>query len=228
MSFILDALRKSEHQRQRQAGPYVAQTPLGRRSAQAPIVLMVVAVLLLVNLVVLVLFLLRDDTSTVVEAPVQPPSEAAPQTADESIPPGVGGAPESAMGPPTQPVQQVQAPPGVTYALPALREAPEPPPPYLLPEAETPAPASTTVTAPRGEAMPLPLAMLPPQATAGLPPLTLELHVYSPDPTQRAVFINGRRYLEGETTLEGADVVSISSEGAVMNYRGQRFLLPRP
>lgn len=76
--------------------------------------------------------------------------------------------------------------------------------------------------------MPLPLAMLPPQATAGLPPLTLELHVYSPDPTQRAVFINGRRYLEGETTLEGADVVSISSEGAVMNYRGQRFLLPRP
>ena len=76
--------------------------------------------------------------------------------------------------------------------------------------------------------MPLPLAMLPPQATAGLPQLTLELHVYSPDPTQRAVFINGRRYLEGETTLEGADVVSISSEGAVMNYRGQRFLLPRP
>lgn len=212
MSFILDALRKSEHQRQRQAGPYVAQAPLGRRSTQVPVVLLAVAVLLIVNLVVLVLFLVRDDTPTVVEAPAHSAAPSVPMIAPQPDPTPAVGAPEVALMPPPQPVQQVQAPTGMTYDPPPLREAPEPPPAYLLPEPEAP----------------LPMAMLPPQATAGLPPLTLELHVYSPDPTQRAVFINGRRYLEGDTINEGADVMAISSEGAVMSYRGQRFLLPRP
>lgn len=212
MSFILDALRKSEHQRQRQAGPYVAQAPMGRRSTQAPMVLVIVAALLVVNLVVLILFLLRDDTPTVVEAPAQSAAPSVPTIAPQPEPTPAMGAPEVAMAPPPQPVQQVQAPPGMSFDAPPLREAPEPPPASLLPEPETP----------------LPVAMLPPQATAGLPPLTLELHVYSPDPTQRAVFINGRRYLEGDTLNEGAELVSISSEGAVLSYRGQRFLLPRP
>jgi len=232
MSFILDALRKSEHQRQRQAGPYVAQAPLGRSSARIPMVLLIVAVLLIVNLVVLVLFLLRDDTPVVVEAPAQPAAGPSPMAAAEPVPAQAPAmtAPELVMAPPAQPVQQVQAPPGVTYVPPPSREAPEPPPAYLLPEPESTAyePAPQRANAAANETLPLPLSMLPPQATAGLPQLTLDLHVYSPDPTQRAVFINGRRYLEGDTLNEGADLVSISSEGAVLDYRGQRFLLPRP
>lgn len=230
MSFILDALRKSEHQRQRQAGPYVAQAPLGRSSARIPMVLLIVAVLLIVNLVVLVLFLLRDDTPVVVEAPAQPAAGSGPMAAAEPVPAPATTAPELVMAPPAQPVQQVQAPPGVTYVPPPSREAPEPPPAYLLPEPESTAyePAPQRANAAANETLPLPLSMLPPQATAGLPQLTLELHVYSPDPTQRAVFINGRRYLEGDTINEGAELVSISSEGAILNYRGQRFLLPRP
>lgn len=229
MSFILDALRKSEHQRQRQAGPYMAQAPLGRRATQAPMVLVIVAVLLVVNLIVLILFLLREDTPTVVEAPTQGAVPASPEVTRQAGPPLAAAQPEVVMAPPPEPVQQVQAPGGVIYEAPPPREAPEPPPAYLLPEAEAPsyaAPQGQAVST--SEALPLPLAMLPPQATAGLPPLTLELHVYSPDPTQRAVFINGRRYLEGDTINEGAELVSISSEGAILNYRGQRFLLPRP
>ncbi|MFZ9084980.1 MAG: general secretion pathway protein GspB [Steroidobacteraceae bacterium] len=230
MSFILDALRKSEHQRQRQAGPYVAQAPLGRRSTQTPMVLVIVAVLLVVNLVVLILFLLRDDTPTVVEAPAQDAMQSSPAATPDAAPPPVASRPAVAMAPPPGPVQQVQAPAGVMYEAPPQREAPEPPPAYLLPEAEAPnyGPAPPQPSAPTAEALPLPLSMLPPQATAGLPPLVLELHVYSSDPTQRAVFINGRRYLEGDTINEGADLLAISSEGAVLNYRGQRFLLPRP
>jgi hypothetical protein len=70
------------------------------------------------------------------------------------------------------------------------------------------------------------LDSLPPQATAGLPVLNLDLHIYSGDPTQRAVFINGHRYQAGDTLPEGVEVVAITPEGVVLRHRGQRFLLP--
>jgi hypothetical protein len=41
------------------------------------------------------------------------------------------------------------------------------------------------------------------------------------------VFINGRRYTQGDSIAEGPRVEEITQDGAVLNYRGQRFLLPR-
>ena len=72
------------------------------------------------------------------------------------------------------------------------------------------------------------LDTLPPQVTSGLPVLNLDLHIFATNPAQRAVFINGRRYQEGDSLPEGVDVVAITTEGAVLRHRGQRFLLPRP
>jgi general secretion pathway protein B len=68
---------------------------------------------------------------------------------------------------------------------------------------------------------------LPAQATAGLPPLSIDLHIYANQPAQRAVFINGARYREGERLPSGAVVQQITPDGAVLSYGGQRFLLPR-
>ena len=67
---------------------------------------------------------------------------------------------------------------------------------------------------------------LPPQATAGLPILNLDLHIYASDPAQRAAFINGHRYQAGDTLPEGIEVVAITREGVELRHRGQRFLLP--
>jgi general secretion pathway protein B len=58
-----------------------------------------------------------------------------------------------------------------------------------------------------------------------LPPLRLELHAFSERPADRFVFINGRKYVEGERLPEGTQLVSITPIGAVLSQYGQRFLL---
>ena len=110
---------------------------------------------------------------------------------------------------------------------PPMRDAPDAPDPTLLPAAPTP---GVTYSEPPKAAVsnaPPRLDTLPAQATAGLPALNLDLHIYASDPSQRAAFINGRRYREGDTLPEGVEVRAITPEGAVLQYRGQRFLLPR-
>jgi general secretion pathway protein B len=63
---------------------------------------------------------------------------------------------------------------------------------------------------------------------AQLPDLHVDIHVHSPVPAQRFVFVNMRKYVEGETLAEGPLVERITSDGVVLNHRGTRFLLPRP
>jgi general secretion pathway protein B len=60
-----------------------------------------------------------------------------------------------------------------------------------------------------------------------LPDMRLDIHVYSNTPTERFVFINMRKYLEGQAITEGPTVERITPEGAVLNSQGLRFLLPR-
>ena len=64
-------------------------------------------------------------------------------------------------------------------------------------------------------------------ARAGLPEMRLELHVYSTNPQQRFVFINGHKYQQGDSTQEGATVDEVTPDGVILNARGNRFLLPR-
>ena len=64
-------------------------------------------------------------------------------------------------------------------------------------------------------------------ARGGLAEMRLELHVYSTRAQDRIVFVNGRRYREGDTTAEGATVVQITPDGAIMTAGGNRFLLTR-
>jgi hypothetical protein len=39
------------------------------------------------------------------------------------------------------------------------------------------------------------------------------------------VFINGRKYREGERLTEGPEVVAVEPNGVVLSQQGQRFLL---
>jgi general secretion pathway protein B len=111
-----------------------------------------------------------------------------------------------------------------TSASELLAEASAPPPapdPTLLPDAPV-----TYAPEPVDEYPPS-IRDLPAQSTAGLPELSVDLHIYSDDPAKRVVFINGRRYQTGSVLTEGPTVEEINREGAVLSYHGQRFLLPR-
>ena len=96
------------------------------------------------------------------------------------------------------------------------------------PAAAAAAGASPTVAAEGSDLEPLPtLAQMRFEGADALPPLHLDVHVYSPDPAQRFVFINGHRYVEGSTLAAGPRVVRIRPDGVELAYRGHRFLLPR-
>lgn len=257
MSFILDALRKSEHERQRQLGPSIAELPVARPVPRVPPwVWVALAALLTLNVALVAWFLSRESPAPapqpVPSVPAEPVSSPAPPSptptpamamtppaGGNTVPPPAGTAPAQAGVPPTGPAPQLveAAPPPAT----AVREvrplteeaAPEPvfsapsfaapaaPDPALLP-APPPSPRPAPVTA----GIPT-IDQLPPQATAGLPPLSVSLHIYASQPAQRAVFINGTRYREGEGLPGGAVVQEITPDGAVISYGGQRFLLPR-
>jgi general secretion pathway protein B len=65
----------------------------------------------------------------------------------------------------------------------------------------------------------------PAQPSQGASPLRLQVHVYSDTPAQRMVFINGRRYGEGDRIEGGAVLERITPDGAVVNQNGQRFTI---
>lgn len=196
MSFVLDALRKSEHERQRQLGPGIAELPAARPERRPPWALLAIVLLVVLNVAVLGVLLLRDA----------PPAEPAgvPATAMEA---------PAIIAPPVTPPPATPAIASLTEVRPLLEE----PQPAAEAVAPPPAPDPTLV----------PIAELPATATAGLPQLSMDLHVYTDDPQRRAVFINGRRYQQGGVLTEGPTLREITREGAILDYRGQRFLLPR-
>jgi general secretion pathway protein B len=60
-----------------------------------------------------------------------------------------------------------------------------------------------------------------------LPELHLDVHVYATKPSDRFVYINMRKYHEGNTLQEGPVLERIRRDGVVLNYQGLRFILPR-
>lgn len=255
MSFILDALKKSENERQRQIGPSLADVKVVRRNNERPWWAVAVAALLVVNLGVLLFVLIRGGNAK--PAPTQPaaPAQTAPQQSYYAQP---QAAPRNQSPPPA--AQAYRSPPIATdpsvrsLADEARGEEPypeEPMNPSLAGAASVPEGAPIVGQIEPPAVAPLPsgavfeartaanqtgvvtnnetLPTLNDLAAGGtnLPDLHLDIHVHSQKPNERFVFVNMRKYLEGETLKEGPSVERITPEGVVLNQRGLRFLLPR-
>jgi general secretion pathway protein B len=269
VSFILDALRKSEHERERKQLPGLADAPVARPvPSKLPWLLAGIGALLAVNLVALVVLLFRGgDERPPHEAPAAPSPPAAfgsapagPATAfsDPATPAAADTtrevrplAVEAAAGAQDSDYDYVEPPPvdggprverlspgeprlGTPRAGMAAEAVTAPVPGdgriglATPPRAAVAAPRAGTFP-PRADSVPgLPrLDDLSPQATAGLPTLNLNLHVYSNEPAQRFVVLNGERYREGSRLAAGPALERITPEGVVLNHDGLRFLLPR-
>ena len=210
MSFILDALKKSETERQQQGPSDFANVPSGGESPGAPRWLWVLGVLLAVNVAVLLGVLLRNDAPKVVPVAAQPASAQ----------------PEAAGGPSfSERIREARERESAARTS-AAAPAPEP---AARPAAEAPA-AAPVESRPQPE---FTLAALPTadelQANGQLQmaDLHLDIHVYSDEPAERFVFINMVRHREKSRLAEGPVVQEITPEGVILNYRGTRFLLPR-
>jgi len=118
MSFILDALRKSEHARQRQTGPGLAEVPVAAARPRTNAWAAAAVALLVVNLLAVGVYLLRRAGTS--EAPAATATTAVPATAPAA---------ETANSSPTRPpAARAPAPGPVTQgAAPARAAASEPP-----------------------------------------------------------------------------------------------------
>ena len=160
------------------------------------------------------------------ETPYVPPEAALPEPLPENKPEPVAVAP--ALAPAAAPVAAAAVPPAATAtAAPApepqvpLATAAAPPQPAVVPAAAD-APAAQPATS----AVPL-VWELPVATRRELPPMQLSMHVYAVDPARRFAWVDDKRVSEGSPLKNELDVVEITPEGVVLEFRGQRFLLPR-
>jgi hypothetical protein len=218
MSFILDALRKSEHERQRSTVPGLSQVPLATPAAQLPRWALVVIGLLAAAVLALGAAWWQSS-----RAPAALGTATLPM-----IERRVELPPPPATSPPQPPRPFVAEPPEQSRgtALAAAADAGAADEADDTPSFAEPAAARDTRPAPAARDAPaLPSAAALIADGVVLPQLRLELHAFAEQPRDRFVFINGRKYVEGERIVEGPQIVSIEPTGAVLAHAGRRFLL---
>ncbi len=67
---------------------------------------------------------------------------------------------------------------------------------------------------------------MPSLVQQAIPDMEFAGHVYTSNPEQRSVIINGRSMAEGEIVVEGLSVEQITTKGVVFSYRDQLFQMP--
>ena len=219
MSFILDALKKSESDRQGNSRPGFADVPAGSAQSRAPRWIWLVSALLGINAIVIAGLWLgsRADSSAV--PPVTGARTAAAGSAAPPFAEIVSEARRDRASTPTADLPQA-ALTGSSAAQAAPTEEPAPPPVRRdIPAARvTPAPGPTVV--PTFDA-------LRADGSLQLPDLHLDIHVYAENPSERFVFVNMSKYREKATLAEGPRIREISVDGVILEYQGTVFMLPR-
>jgi general secretion pathway protein B len=228
MSFILDALKKSENERQRQVGPALLEMRIVRPPRRLPIWALVVGALLILSVGVLAWLALRPAPAPATAATLAP---AAPYT-------GVPGNGSAANGAGAAAARTAPDTPGPAMAPAGAGSAPAAVPASVQPPAQSanvaadnnPADTEPAVAPPTGSMQEANNANnLHTYAELGgsLPELRLDLHVYAANPAERYAFINMHKVREGDVTTDGVQVKEITRDGVVLEYHGTEFLLGR-
>jgi general secretion pathway protein B len=236
MSFILDALRKSEQERQQGSVPIISSMPLALARPRLPKWALAIMVALSIALAAVAGLWWQTRAPATQEARMsRAPAEAEPAQLERSaVPPTGPGAAERVSAPATALPASDLPPIGTRPA--AARVAPAAAPLAAPADGVTIAPLTPATPsigpAARSGSQPS-VASLPPTRAELLargieiPPLELQLHVYAPIASQRFVFINGAKLTEGEALANGPAVVEITSDGVVLRQAGTDFFLPR-
>ena len=236
MSFILDALKKSESDRQRQGGPALFEVKVAPPRHALPLWAVAIAVLLVANIAVVAWFLLRHTAAPGVPGESAAPARAPAATQIQPAPPPALSPPPASAAPVAAPAaapaaaapsRSVMTAPAVPPAA-AAESTAEPPsnPDDFAPAAEPP-PSGSLGRVKRGTDAGVPLyQQLATTPGKHLPQLRLDLHAYAERAEDRWVLVNMHRLREGDS-LEGVRVDRITPDGAVLSYQGSQFLLTR-
>ena len=229
MSYILDALRKADAERERGSVPsihaqpaFAGARPAGPVPASRPwlVIAMIGTLIALVAAMAAYLLFGRGPSSEVAKPAAPPPNTvtAAPPAPVAPTPAPVAVAPAlpAPAPPPARKVRVVPAAPAAS----AASTAPAP--------VQTAAPASTPRPPPaaaKTEERIYPLDELPDDIRRQLPALSVGGSMYSPTPASRLVIINGQVLREGEHITPDLLVQQIRLKSAVMSFKGYRYTL---
>ena len=218
MSFILDALKKSENDRQRQSGPGLFEVKVAAPKARWPAWAFALAGLLAINIGVVVWLVLRQPSQASTQIPASaPPAAMAPA----ALPAPEASPPVTAPPPAAQTVAAEPTEAGASEANPEDYEpAAEPPASVPGPAAEPPG----HVTRATAEGLPTYEEMA---GRPGLPELRLDLHVYAAQAKDRFILLNMHRLREGDSLPEGVRVEEITPGGAILSFQGSKFVFDR-
>lgn len=228
MSYILEALKKSDQQRQRGATPTLQVEQVTVTAPKRPMFIyygLLAAVLLVTGIMIGWLRPWQPEqppfeTEPVVaispiqisrqtaSAPLTAPPEILSRTAQESAAPNL-----------TQTGQPVPVAGAMKPNNPALDSATTPS--SGTPGAAAPIPDKSAGVAQEQNAMPFDELPLPIQRE--IPAMTVQLHAYSSVPSERLVSINSIRLREGGSLMLGLRLEQITPDGMIFSYKGYRF-----
>jgi general secretion pathway protein B len=252
MSYILDALRKSDQQRQRGATPTLLTAQAAAAEPRQPaywIYGLIAAVLVGAGIVIGWLHPWQSEQPTREGAPsagetvaAKPPESSLRQTTPAPVPPAPGPVSPDMNRTPTQerPIQKSAAQPvpassgaATTHDRPApslsnaeTRGMPPNAVTTAPKEALTPVPeksVTTGLTDPGQEPRVMTMGELPLSIRQELPSMQISLHLHSTKPANRFVSINNQMLQEGAYPAPGLRLEQITPDGMIFSYKGYRF-----
>lgn len=246
MSYILDALRKADAERERGSVPdlHAQLLPLGSAEVEAeparasPLLWLGAGVLLAVAAGA-TWWAFGDGASDVpvplaaaplasAPAAAAAPAASAPATGPSAAAEAPAAPPQAATRPEPaipQAAPKAAARPRITANAPAAA-APKPRPKATVAAQPAPAPPSPLVPPPAPPARLPTLADLPGDLRQQVPPLVIGGSVYSPQASVRMVIVNGQVFQEGNTLAPELKLEQIRQKTAVFSIRGQPFEVP--
>lgn len=197
MSFILDALKKSETERQQQSSAEFSSVPASSGNPSPARWLWMLGILLLINFAVLIGILLKPSSTNdavKIETDAAPSQPAAVSSDFENqVADAIVSRADLVRESTTEPAQQ---------------------------EVAASSKRVSVATIPTVDELRL-------EGTLQIAQLHLDIHVFSEVPADRFVFINMIKHREGSTTPEGPVVREIRTDGVILEHQGRVFLLPR-
>ncbi len=217
MSYILDALRKSDQQRRRNAAPTLLTLQPSAVVRKRPAYLAYgLAAAILVGGGVVIGWLRPWQSEQAAPRGPEPvavkPIEARPiETNPIEAKPGQAASTASGIAPPATPVPKPDG-------LPPEAKAPDSAGAAAPPERRVDIAAADAA----GETV-ISMESLPLSIQQELPKIAISVHAYSKTPARRLVGIGNRILHEGDYLAPGLKLEEITADGMILGYKGYRF-----
>jgi len=236
MSYILEALKKSDQQRQLGATPTLQAAQVMAAAPKRPMLIyygLLAAVLLGAGIIIGWLRPWQSEQPPFVTEPVAAisPISISQQTAPAPLttPPGVPGktaqefpAPNLTRAGQVVPVAGAMKPNSPALDSPGTPSAGATIPDMSMPE-KSMTEKSASIAGVAQEQKAISIDELPFQIQREIPAMTVQLHAYSNVPSERLVSINSIRLREGGSLMLGLRLEQITPDGMIFSYKGYRF-----